>query len=289
MLGAAASLAVVAGAVRAGSATPPTVTEPAVSEAAATAAESSGIAGADRLTSARGPNDRSIPDSAEQARSATLQPLDLARACQDDELGLVRHGHGTGTKVAVIGDSLSSQTRERMLTRTDIEALVAVHCGVRTRWVLDSGALTQVLLLGPEVLVVATGANELTVDGSGTASALDWERPDLASFDARLRDVQELVARTKDVPCVVWVNVAETPRRFGSSGRGALLEALAAKFNAGVDDALRQRPGPSAIADWDAVAKARPDVLADDGLHLSAAGVASWTELVDRTVAAACP
>jgi len=166
-------------------------------------------------------------------------------------------GRGSGRTIAVVGDSITSQTRERLAADPDHRWVIWSRCGATTESAGAAGAMAAVLGYRPDVLVVALGTNDTGFP--------DPSRGASAGFGVR---GMHLLAHAAAVPCVVWVEVAQVG--------DAVLQGEMDTVNATVAAFPRIR-----VAPWAAVVGAMHSLLTDR-VHLSTAGVAARIGLMAR-------
>jgi hypothetical protein len=159
--------------------------------------------------------------------------------------------NGTGDRVAVIGDSITTEIVSRLLDDPSHDWLVVSMCGLALN-AMDPADPFHGEMLAAVDRVVASGPRSIVIafTTSGASSTVD----DVA------RDLDALLARTASVPCQLVMNAHPNPEMDRASTRGAssglvtLNEALSA-------------PGHERLTllDWDASVDATP--VTADGYH----------------------
>lgn len=146
--------------------------------------------------------------------------------------------------------------------------------GARSSDVLN-GQLRRALELGPDLVTISVGPNDIT----GGVGAGD--------FEINLERI--LAALTRETRAVVVVNLlpdlAVTPR-FAASPARETVGRLTAEFNAVLRRAGRAH-GAALVDLYEASRREvprRPELVAGDGYHPSDAGYALWAELMWRGV-----
>jgi hypothetical protein len=123
----------------------------------------------------------------------------------------------------------------------------------------------------PATLVIALGTND-----AGPAD-LGWNAAD----DEELRDLMALPATTS---CVVLVLPGYADKPAVSSTYRADLDAARAAMRKAASD-RKAKGRPTVVADWGAVARARPELTVDDGIHLADDAPSAPNRIVDEAAA----
>jgi hypothetical protein len=123
----------------------------------------------------------------------------------------------------------------------------------------------------PAILVIALGTNDAgPLDGG-------WSSTD----DKELRDLMALPS-TKACVVLVLPGHADKPE-VTSTYRTDLAKARAAMRKAAADRSAKGQP--TVVADWGAVALARPELTVDDGIHLADDAPSTSTRIVNEAAA----
>jgi len=153
---------------------------------------------------------------------------------------------GQGRSVAVIGDSITTQIRERLIDDPARRWVVWSRCGATVQTALDADVPARIRAEHPDVVIVALGTNDAGFPTPTPGSSV--------AFEGR---AQRLLEQLAGVPCVVWVNVAEQG--------DPVLQAEMDRVNVTV-----QASGVP-VVDWDREVQSETGLLLDR-VHLSRQG-----------------
>jgi hypothetical protein len=147
-----------------------------------------------------------------------------------DKLGPITIEGGTGRKVAVIGDSLTTQARQPLIARGGFAWHISSYCGSRiVDWIpggILAGALSTVRDFEPEAIVIALGTNDAmgSVPARESARALlaqlpdgvpvTWVLPARAGHgetDDSMVVIRGELSNLPDVTVIDWARSAHTP------------------------------------------------------------------------------
>lgn len=176
----------------------------------------------------------------------------------------------TGPVVAMLGDSITTQIRNRLVADTTHRWFVWSRCGNTTADVTAVGAVNLLLAQHPDVLVVGLGTNDAA-----------WKEPHPGAstgFDARSGAIVDAAAAA-GVKCVAWINVGADSRP------GPVFVAEAAAVN----QAIASLPARSTVkvipVDWNRYVVADPNLVLD-GAHTTPAGQDARLDVTTRAVRA---
>lgn len=130
---------------------------------------------------------------------------------------------------------------------------------------------TRVASARPAILVVALGTND-----AGPAD-LGWNATD----DQELR---ALMALPSTSTCVVLVLPGYSDKPAVTRTHRVDLDAARAAMRKAAAD-RRAKGQPTVVADWGAVARARPELTVDDGIHLADGAPSTPDRIVDEAAA----
>jgi hypothetical protein len=184
----------------------------------------------------------------------------MAACAQDLDRGVRDNGVTGAPTIAVVGDSISSQTRDPALSDDAFHWAYASHCGEQLASAIDTGRLADAHALHPDVLVIALGTNDLRGDGTFRPETL---APVIANLHRALD-------ATDDVPCRVLVNVARNPLPMPADQavlRDAQIDALNREMTA-----AQARAGVH-VDDWAGRLVGHEAAWSADGIHLTRAGI----------------
>lgn len=165
-------------------------------------------------------------------------------------------------EVGVVGDSLTVgqfATLPVAAAQRGMKLEISAQVGRR---IPESIEEIRRVAVGRELLVMALGTNDA--------------QPDLTA-DAADALIDEAFAAAGPDTRVLWLTVYRDP----SSAEGPAVEV----FNLALTRAVPRHPN-LAIADWAAVVRGQPGLMADDGVHLSDAGYATRSRWMVHQVAA---
>lgn len=185
----------------------------------------------------------------------------LYMACMDDAHAVpaeVAVGQGTGPTVGVIGDSLTTQIRPRLLADRSHRWVVWSRCGATVQTALDDDAVRSVRAQHPDVVVVALGTNDAGFPAPREGSS--------TGFAAR---VWRLLDQVAGVRCVTWVSAGQIGDR--------LLQGEMERVNSALHD------GGVRIVDWDRMVESEPRLLLDR-VHLTTTGADRRTAAISDAV-----
>jgi hypothetical protein len=183
-------------------------------------------------------------------------------------------GNTSGTKVGVVGDSITNYATPQ------VEATLAptYHYAVgstpginlkdaRGTWV------RPMVGTHPEVLVVELGINSAR-DG--------WDSTDLPHLEGVLKDV-------RTVPCVVWVvpDALDTSYYDNQGTSAPTLHERILQFKASLEKRLPANPNVH-LAYWGAQERTHPAWYGDDGLHNSNRGETAYATYVKNAITTYC-
>lgn len=193
--------------------------------------------------------------------------------------------------IDIVGDSLAFQANWARSTEFAVgkpkgaDLLRDFKPGIGFPDVMDAQR-KRVAAARPAILVIALGTNDAgPVDGGWTATD-----------DKELR---ELMALPSTKACVVLVLPGHADKPAVTSTYRADLKAARAAMRKAAAD-RKAKGQPTVVADWGAVASARPELTVDDGIHLAddapsapnrivnEAAADAWTKVLWGGVAA-CP
>jgi lysophospholipase L1-like esterase len=146
----------------------------------------------------------------------------------------------------VIGDSLTTQIRQRLVDDQTHRWVLWSRCGATVQTALDAGAARSVRAAQPDVVIVALGTND-----SGFPTPHEGSS---AGFAARQRRILDQLA---GVPCVVWMNT-------GQAGDPVLQGQMDT-----VNDIVRA--SGARVFDWGGIVRSEPGLLLDR-VHLAPGG-----------------
>ncbi len=158
---------------------------------------------------------------------------------------------GVDPRILIVGDSVILGARDAVTERLDA-------------WQVTFVAEESLSTLGAVGLVQANRA------AAGSIAVVELGNNDGATPSILSARVDQVMAAFAGVQRVIWVNL----RTFADWVPAA---------NAVLADATVRWPNLE-IADWNAVATPRPDLVAGDGIHLGGAGAAAMAELVGNHV-----
>lgn len=203
-------------------------------------------------------------------RGALLALLAVAAlaACQPVDAYTISYT-GSGSRVAVVGDSITAHAQPQVVAALDGRArAVAGVPSMRMTAALED-RVRPAVATDPDVLVIELGLND-ALDGWGSA--------DLPTLEAML-------SLLDDARCVVWVTPsALAPSYYDHLGPGTM-QARAAAFKASLAKRLPKHPNQH-LADFSAVQLQHPEWFDADHLHLTAAGHQAYADFVAQ---AGCP
>jgi hypothetical protein len=174
---------------------------------------------------------------------------------------------GSGTRVAVVGDSNTAHAEPQLVAALDGRArAVAGVPSMRMTAALDD-RVRPAVATDPDVLVVELGLND-ALDG--------WDSSDLPALEAML-------SLLDDARCVVWVTpTALAPSYYDHQGPGTL-QARAAAFKASLAKRLPKHPNQH-LADYAPEQLQHPERFDADHLHHTAAGHEAFAAFVAESV-----
>ena len=159
-----------------------------------------------------------------------------------------------GTKVAIVGDSLTEGIRSRLVpfaARYGFDAKIDAENG---RDIEGSLSALKKAVTGRDLVVVALGTNDA--------------RSGLTAADARAR-IDQVMALVPSTP-VLWVNVYRADTKATTAAAGV--------FDAELTTATSRYPNLT-VLDWSSYITTRPELIGADHIHLTADGYdsrASW-------------
>jgi lysophospholipase L1-like esterase len=160
-----------------------------------------------------------------------------------------------GTKVAIVGDSLTDGLRTRLPAQAARYGF-SVKLDAQTGRTIEGG-LTPLkkIVTGQDLVVVALGTNDA--------------RPDLTITDAESR-INEMLALIGTNTPVLWVNVYRADTKNAADA--------AQRFDATLQMVAEDRPNVT-VLDWSSYIEAHTDLMGADHIHLTAKGYderAAW-------------
>jgi hypothetical protein len=185
--------------------------------------------------------------------------------------GCLERHQGSGQKVTVIGDSITSDAQVQVRS-----ALSGTSRSVNGSDGIDLAAARAQLIqpaaqTGSKIVVIELGIN----------SAREiWNSADLPHLENALHDLDA-------VPCVIWVTpTALEPSYYDHLGNGTIHSRIQ-QFKASLVKRLPKHPNQR-LADWGAAERLQPSWYAADHLHNSSAGMAAYAKYVKAQVDQGC-
>jgi lysophospholipase L1-like esterase len=166
-----------------------------------------------------------------------------------------------GTKVAIVGDSLTEGVRSRITpfaTRFGFDAKIDAQNG-------------RDIEAGLEPLKKIVGGRDLVVVALGTNDA----RTGLTSTEADTR-IDEVMVQVAGRP-VLWVNI------YRADTKGTM--AAAELFDKELTAATSRYPNLT-VLDWSSYIQSRPELMGEDHIHLTSDGYLARAEWLARQIAA---
>jgi lysophospholipase L1-like esterase len=166
-----------------------------------------------------------------------------------------------GTKVGIVGDSLTEGVRTRL---PPLAATYGFDLKIDALSGRDIQAgLTPLTKLKPgrDLVVVALGTNDA--------------RPSLTVSDAQAR-IEQMLAVVGDKTPVLWVNIYRSDTKDAS--------AAARRFDLALDAEAAIRPQLT-VVDWSSYIQGRKELLGADGIHLTSAGYDERAAWLARAIA----
>jgi len=166
-----------------------------------------------------------------------------------------------GTKVAIVGDSLTDGIKSRITpfaTRYGFDAKIDAQTG---RDIEAGLSPLKKILTGRDLIVVALGTNDA--------------RTGLTATEADTR-IDEMMALATGKP-VLWVNI------YRSDTKGTM--AAADLFDQELAAASSRYPNLT-VLDWSSYIQSRPELMGEDHIHLTADGYVARAEWMARQIAA---
>jgi lysophospholipase L1-like esterase len=174
---------------------------------------------------------------------------------------------GTGTRVAVVGDSITAHAEVELLAALEGTSRAVGGVPSMTMVAALEDRVRPAIASGPDVVVVEYGLND-ALDG--------WDRTDLPGLEA-------ILALLDTAPCVVWVTPsALSPSYFDHLGPG-LMQTRARGMRNSLLRRLPQHPNQR-LADWSATQLLHPEWFLPDHLHHSPAGHAAYAQFVAESI-----
>jgi lysophospholipase L1-like esterase len=160
-----------------------------------------------------------------------------------------------GTKVAVVGDSLTDGLRTRLPGQATRYGF-SIKLDAQTGRTIEGGLEPlKRIVAGQDLVVVALGTNDA--------------RPDLTITEAESR-INEMLALVSDKTPVLWVNVYRNDTKNTADA--------AQRFDAALQMVAEDRPNVT-VLDWSTFIQAHTDLMGPDHIHLTAKGYderAAW-------------
>jgi hypothetical protein len=166
-----------------------------------------------------------------------------------------------GTKVAIVGDSLTEGVRSRITpfaTRYGFDAKIDAETG---RDIEAGLSPLKKIVTGRDLVVVALGTNDA--------------RSGLTAADADAR-IDEMMAQVAGKP-VLWINI------YRSDTKGTL--AAADLFDRQLG-AATSRYANLTVLDWSSYIQSRPELMGEDHIHLTSDGYVARAGWMARQIAA---
>ena len=166
-----------------------------------------------------------------------------------------------GTKVAIVGDSLTDGIKTRITpfaARLGFDAKIDAQTG---RDIEAGLSPLKKIVTGRDLVVVALGTNDA--------------RSGLTAAEADTR-IDEMMALATGKP-VLWVNI------YRSDTKGTM--AAADLFDQQLDAATSRYPNLT-VLDWSSYIQSRPELMGDDHIHLTSDGYVARAEWLARQIAA---
>jgi len=165
-----------------------------------------------------------------------------------------------GTKVAIVGDSLTEGVRSRFspfATRYGFDAKIDAQNG---RDIEAGISPLKKIVSGRDLVVVALGTNDA--------------RTGLNATEANAR-IDEVMAQVAGRP-VLWVNI------YRSDTKGTM--AAAELFDEQLTSATSEYPNLT-VLDWSSYIQNRPELMGEDHIHLTSDGYMARAEWMARQIA----
>jgi lysophospholipase L1-like esterase len=166
-----------------------------------------------------------------------------------------------GTKVAIVGDSLTEGIRSRITpfaTRYGFDANIDAQNG---RDIEAGLSPLKKIVGGRDLVVVALGTNDARTGLTATEA------------DDRIDEVMKQVAGKP----VLWVNI------YRADTKGTM--AAAELFDQELAGATSRYPNLT-VLDWSSYIQSRPELMGDDHIHLTSEGYLARAEWMARQIAA---
>jgi hypothetical protein len=166
-----------------------------------------------------------------------------------------------GTKVAIVGDSLTDGIKTRITpfaARFGFDAKIDAQTG---RDIEAGLSPLKKIVTGRDLVVVALGTNDA--------------RSGLTAAEADTR-IDEMMALATGKP-VLWVNI------YRSDTKGTM--AAADLFDQQLGAATSRYPNLT-VLDWSSYIQSRPELMGDDHIHLTSDGYLARAEWLARQIAA---
>jgi lysophospholipase L1-like esterase len=198
-----------------------------------------------------GPDVASVPGAASSAPATPGSAVTTTTAAPLPPLG---------TKVAIVGDSLTEGVRSRITpfaARYGFDATIDAQNG---RDIEAGLSPLKKILTGRDLVVVALGTNDA--------------RSGLSAADAAAR-IDEVMAQVPGKP-VLWVNI------YRSDTKGTL--AAADLFDQQLGAAAAKYPNLT-VLDWSSYIQNRPELIGADHIHLTSDGYVARAEWMARQIA----
>jgi hypothetical protein len=165
-----------------------------------------------------------------------------------------------GTKVAIVGDSLTDGIKTRITpfaTRLGFDAKIDAQTG---RDIEAGLSPLKKIVTGRDLVVVALGTNDA--------------RSGLTATEADTR-IDEMMALATGKP-VLWVNIYRSDTKATMAAADLFDQQLAA--------ATSRYPNLT-VLDWSSYIKSRPELMGDDHIHLTSDGYVARAEWLARQIA----
>lgn len=163
----------------------------------------------------------------------------------------------TGPKVAVLGDSITSLSRQEIAHRLE-----------------GRGSLSIAAVPGRTIAQMSPAVGVITAAGPPFAWVINLGTNDALQRNINApNDYRDLVAKVAGAPCVVLTTINDFGGFGGFGGFGDAYPIIARALNATIVELAARYPN-ARVLDWNAVARAHQSdgVLAADGLHPTRAG-----------------